>query len=158
MEVFDDETKDINVKTKKFIKRLNFCLSQCFRKIRVKQTRRNKEIEELFNKRRILRTKKDEVSQKALEEVEERLSQMCAEDKQKTIKEACEGLTCETGGVNAGKLWQLKKKLRGIFNEPPTAMLDSHGNLVTSSKSLEELTLKTYTDRLKTLKIKEDLR
>ena len=52
----------------------------------------------------------------------------------------------------------LKKKIRGIFNEPPTAMLDSHGNLVTSSKSLEELTLKTYTDRLKTLKIKEDLR
>ena len=29
---------------------------------------------------------------------------MCAEDNQKKIKEACEGLTCETGGVNAGKL------------------------------------------------------
>ena len=103
-EVFDDKNKDINVKTKKFIKRLNFCLSQCFRKIRIKQTRRNKEIEELFNRRRILRTKEDEASQQTLELVEERLSEMCAEDNQRTIKEACEGLTCETGGVNAGKL------------------------------------------------------
>ena len=29
----------------------------------------------------------------------------------KFIKDACGGLTCETGGINVGKLWQLKKEI-----------------------------------------------
>ena len=41
-----------------------------------------------------------------LERVEEKLSQLCAEDNLKLIKEACGGVTCEEGGMNAGKLWQ----------------------------------------------------
>ena len=43
-EVFEDESKDISVKTKQFIKRLEFCLSKCFNKIRIK---RQKETEKL---------------------------------------------------------------------------------------------------------------
>ena len=156
-EVFNDPSKNINVTTKKCIKRLNFCLSQCFRKIRVKQTRRNKEMEDLFNRRRILRNKTNEASLDALDKIEDKLSEMCADDNKKTVEEECEGLACEKGGVNAGKLWQLKKKLRGIYNEPPTAMLDTHGNLVTSSKALEELTIETYIERLKILKIRDEL-
>ena len=74
------------------------------------------------------------------------------------INEACEGLLSESGGINAGKLWQLKKRLRGIVSEPPSAMLDQYGNLVTNSQKLEELTLKTYIDRLKALEIREDLK
>ena len=35
-EVFEDETKNITVKTKQFVKRLGYCLSQCFRKINIK--------------------------------------------------------------------------------------------------------------------------
>ena len=62
------------------------------------------------------------------------------------------------GGINAGKLWQLKKRLRGIQSEPPSAMLDEHGNLVTSPKALEDLLLKQYKERLQTLKIKEGLK
>ena len=31
----------------------------------------------------------------------------------KIIEESCEGLTCEEGGVNAGKLWKLKKTTKG---------------------------------------------
>ena len=57
-----------------------------------------------------------------------------------------------------GKLWQLKKKLRGIISEPTTAMLDDHGNLVTSTHAIEELTIKMYEDRLKALKIRDDLK
>ena len=73
---------------------------------------------------------------------------MCAEDNLKLIKEACGGVTCEEGGMNAGKLWQLKKKLKGIVRQPPTAMLDQHGNLVTTNKAVEELTLEMYQNRL----------
>ena len=156
-EVFNNNYQTVTVKTKKLMKRLKFCLSQCFRKVRLKQTKKNKEIEELFRKRTILRTKKDHSSQKALEAVEEKLSDMCAEENLKIIKEACGKLSCETGGLNVGNLWQLKKKLRGRCNEPPTAMNDEHGNLVTGAKALEELTIKTYIDRLKALNIKKGL-
>ena len=60
--------------------------------------------------------------------------------------------------MSAGKLWQLKKKLRGIIAEPPSAMLDGHENIITSNHAIEELTVKMYEDRLKSLKIREELR
>ena len=44
------------------------------------------------------------------------------------------------------------------MNEPPSAMLDQHGNLVTNTKALEELILNTYINRLKALEIKEELK
>ena len=65
----------------------------------------------------------------------------------------------EGGGVNAGKLWKLKKKqLQGIYQEPPTAMLDAKGNLVTSNKALEQLSMDMYTERLRSHKINENLK
>ena len=155
---FQDNTKDLNTKTKAFLKKLNYCLSVCFQKIRIKGTKRNQALEELFNKRRILRNKKDEESIEKLKEVENKLAEICAEDNVKIIKESCKGLTCEDGGLNAGRLWQLKRKLRGIYNDPPTAMYDEKGNLVTSNKAIEELTIKMYEDRLKALKIKDELK
>ena len=105
-----------------------------------------------------MRTKTDEQSVMALEKVNKKLCEISAEQNAKIIMDACGGLTCESGGLNVGKLWKLKKKLKGILSEPPTAMLDMHGNLVTSSKALEELTVTMFEDRLKTLKIKNELR
>ena len=60
--------------------------------------------------------------------------------------------------MNPAKFWKSNKKLRGIINEPPSAMLDQYGNLVTSSSAIEELTVKMYEERLKTLQIREDLK
>ena len=48
-------------------------------------------------------------------------------------------LQCESGGVNGKKMWQLKKRLRGIVSEPPAAMIDERGNIVTSNAALEDL-------------------
>ena len=87
-EVFEDETKNIAVKTKQFVKRIGYCLSQCFRKVRIKQTKRNKEIEGFFSRRRILRTKTDNASIEALELVDKKLSEMCSKDNMKLIEEA----------------------------------------------------------------------
>ena len=153
------ETKgSIEVQTKKFLKRLGYCISICFKKIRVNNSRRNLHIEDLFNKRRILKNKTDEDSFERLKEVEAQLATICASDNAKIIEEACAGLTCEGGGINSGKLWKLKKQLRGITQEPPTAMLDSSGNLVTTNKSIENLTIKLYQERLKPHEIKESLK
>ena len=157
-QVFEDKDKQIEGQTKKFPKRFGYCLSRCFIKIRIRDTYRNKALQELFNKRRILRTKKDDESCEALEKVEKQLSDMCAEDNLKLIKEACGNVPSEDGGMKAGKLWQLKKKLRSMISEPPTAMLDQHGNLVTTNKAIEELTLKMYGERLKALQIKDEFK
>jgi hypothetical protein len=153
-----NKEKGINSRTKNFLKRIGYCISQCFRKVRICQTKRNKELEVLFNTRRILRTKTDDKSKKYLETVEDKLAMLCATDNLRTIKEACAGLSSDEGGINAGKLWQLKKRLRGLIHEPPIAMLDSYGNIVTSNKAIEELTLETYKKRLKSLQIKENLK
>ena len=127
-------------------------------KNKIKTDQKNKDIEKLFNTKRILRPKTDDFSIKALEDVDKKLSELCAKDNVRLINKACEGLLSESGGINAGKLWQLKKRLRGIVSEPPSAMLYQYGNLVTNSQKLEELTLKTYIDRLKALEIREDLK
>ena len=44
---------------------------------------------------------------------------------------------------------EAKKQLRGIYQEPPTAMLDARGNLVTTNKALDKLSLEMYKERLK---------
>ena len=152
-EVFSEGGK-IETQTKIFLKRLNYCLSKCFDKIRITKSKQNKELEELFTQRRILRNKKDEQSFNKLKLVEDKLASICANENAEVITEAYEGLSCESGGVNAGKLWGLKKKLQGTLQEPPSAMIDKIGNLVTTSKALEELTLEMYSERLKPNKIK----
>ena len=156
-EIFNDESKKIEVKTKQFTKRLKFLMSKCFRKIRIGPSKRNKELEKLFTMRRILKNKTDEQSLESLKTVEEKLANMCAEDNLKIVNESCQGLVGEEGGVNVKKLWILKRRLRGIIVEPPTAMLDSMGNLVTSRSGIEKLTVNTFQERLKPWKIREDL-
>ena len=108
------ENCNIERQTKIFLKRLKYCISQSFEKIRIKQSKRNMELEDLFKKRKILKNKKDEASVDMLKIVESKLAEICADDNIKIIKDACEGLTCEEGGVNAAKRWKLKKQLRGI--------------------------------------------
>ena len=156
-EVFENENKNIEVKTKQFLKRLKFCITKCFKKIRIKGPKVDEELEELFDKRRILRNKDDEASVKELEEVEEDLASRCAEENLKTVKEACQELTCGDGGVNMQKMWKMKKKLNGVYMEPPTAMVDKHGNTVTESKGIEKIVVEQYKERLTTLPIKEEL-
>ena len=111
-EVFS-EGGNIEAQTKIFLKRINYCLSISFKKIRLNKSKSNKEMEDLFTQRRILRNKRDEESFKKLKIVESKLADKCANENAEIIKEACEGLSCESRGINAGKLWGLKKKLQG---------------------------------------------
>ena len=103
------EEGNIESQTKRFLKKLKYCLSISFKKIRITNTRKDEVLKDLFNKRRILRNKKDEASFISLKEVERELAEKCATENATIIKEACEGLTLEGGGVNARKLWKLKK-------------------------------------------------
>ena len=60
-----EEEDDLNVATKKFVKTLKRLFHQSFRKIRSRDIQ-NKDIADLFNKRRILRTKEDAISKQEL--------------------------------------------------------------------------------------------
>ena len=60
--------------------------------------------------------------------------------------------------MNSGHLWKLKKKISPKCRDPPTAMLDNHGNIITSAKSIEDLAVKTYTKRLENRKMKDKTR
>ena len=93
-----------------------------------------------------------------MEEVEDKLAEMCAKANYEKIKEEIDNIKCDEGGVNSGHLWKLKKKLSPRCRDPPTAMLDQKGNLITSAKAIEALAVETYKKRLENRKIKDDLK
>ena len=146
---------DLDIATEKFFRKLNDCIYKSFDKIRITE-RQNREIEELFDKRKILRGKNDESSRIELKEVELKLAEKCAETNYMKIKEEIGKMDCEEGGVNSGFLWKLKKKLSPKCRDPPTAMLDTWGNLVTDTKQIQNLALSTFTERLKNREIKTE--
>ena len=155
--ILSDEDDDLETCTKKFIKALNQCIRKCFKKIRITD-KPNQEIEDLFDQRRILRNKKDETSIKDLEAVENKLAEKCAKENYQKIMEEVELIDCDEGGVNSNHLWRLKKKLSPKCRDPPTAMLDNQGNLVTSEQGIEALAVETYRKRLENREIKDDLK
>ena len=148
---------DANTLTKKFMKQINGLIHECFKKIRITENNDSDDIIKLFDKRRKLRTKTDEISIKELKIVEENLAEKCAETNYKHIKEELKDIECDEGGFNVGKLWKLKKKLCPYKKDPPTAMLDSCGNLVTSAEGIKKITLEHFKNVLGNRPIKKGL-
>ena len=66
-------------------------------------------------------------------------------------------MNCEDGGIKSGKLSKLKKKLHKSFNEPPSAMRNSDGELLTRKQNILDETVKYYCKVLENRKIKEGL-
>ena len=155
--IFSDKINDIESIMKKFLKKIEGCLHQSFSKVRVKN-KENTELDNLYNQRRILRTKTDNDSKKKLEKIEEELADKFAEENYKIIKEEIKDMECDEGGINAGKLWKLKKKLSPRTQDVPTAMLDQHGNLVTSETGIKKIAIDHYTKVLKNREIKDGLK
>ena len=89
--------------------------------------------------------------------VEDKLSEKCADQNYKKIKDEVRGLECEKGGLNAGKLWKLKKRLCPRGQDPPTAMADEYGNLVTAAAGIKKLASDHYRKVLENKPMKEGL-
>ena len=153
--IFDDE-KDLDEATEIFITKLNGYIKQCFTKIRITD-KPNKEVEKLFMERKQLRNKSDQLSKNKLIIVEEKLANLCSQSNYIKINEEISDFKCEEGGINVGKLWKLKKKLSPICREPPTAMVNKEGKLLTSPKQIEALAIEIFEDRLKNKPINENL-
>ena len=100
-----DKKKSIHIVTKQFLKRVNG-----FVQVRI-EDKPDKELENLYNDRTLLRTKLDEESKVKLEVVENNLSEKYSELMYKKIIGEVKGFEdSEDGGFNTGKLWKLKTK------------------------------------------------
>ena len=64
--------------------------------------------------------------------MEEALADKCAKENYEKILEDIKGIDCEEGGVHSGRLCNIRRKLCPRSRDPPTAMLDPGGNLITS--------------------------
>ena len=99
----------------------------------------------------------DNESKMKLEEIEMKLNEKYADSNYNKIKEETSKIKVDEGGINSGSLWKLKKKISPRCRDPPTAMLHSFGNLLTSPEAINKVALETYTERLQSRVIKDDL-
>ena len=136
--------KPIQIVTNKFIKRLKGFIHKCFKKVKIKDTD-DKKLEEMYNKRRVLRNKTDEISKTMLEDLNIKLASEYSDKMTKTILNEIKGITkSDEGGLNTGKMWKLKKKLMPRIQEPPTAMMSSEGKLLTEKEDIKSEAVKHY--------------
>ena len=154
-EVFET-TENINIQTKQFIKRLNKCIHKSFKKIRIGK-RKPSEYERLYAKWTEIKHKEDNENKLESLRLETELADKFGDNIFEKIKEEIQDMNCEDGRVNSGKLWKLKKKFHKGFSDPPTAMKDGAGKLLTEKEDILEETVKHYTKVLDNRKIKEGL-
>ena len=76
-----------------------------------------------------------------------------SEDMSKKIKDELNGLNCEDGGWNSGFLWKLRTKLNPRPAEPPTAMKNSDGVLLTNHQEIQKEAINYYEQLFKDLPI-----
>ena len=139
--------------TEKFMKKLNKKLHKCFTKIHNRKESRNEGQEKLYNRWKELKTKTDSESREEMREVEENL----AESYFDKVMQATKEFDCQEGGKSSGKLWELKKQMCPRSRDPPTAMKDKDGSLVTNVEKIKEMAIEAYETRLKNRPIKEGL-
>ena len=101
-------------------------------------------LNKLYDLRQILRTQNTVNSKKELEQVEKELAELYSEKMYKCIKDEIGNIDSEDGGYNSGKLWWLKKKLSPSNHDPPTAMKNADGKLLTSDDDIKEEAVKHY--------------
>ena len=60
-----------------------------------------------------------------------------AEENYRKVKEELEKVKTNKGGMNSKQIWSMKKRICPKSKDPPTAMLDSRGNLLTSDEAIQ---------------------
>ena len=163
-EVFKKETSKNNnhskvfieeddVATDKFMKKLNKLLHKCFQKVTVKNYRESENEDKLYSRWNYLKNKGDAESVAEFEEVEEQLS----EEFFNKVKTASKDVDCAEGGNITAEIWKLKKQLCPQSRDPPTAMMDEDGNLVTNVETIKDMAAKAYKHRLRNRPIKKGM-
>lgn len=142
--IFENNEKTINDRAGLIMKRLTKLIYQCFKKIRIGKNKEDPIINKLFDKRRKLRLSDSATSTRKLEKDEKLLGLICSKKYVDIIEGETKDINCEIGGMNSGKLWQMKRKLCSKGNDPPSVMLNKDGILVTSNSELKTSALETF--------------
>ena len=136
---------------------MNGLIHQSFKKVKIVR-KYDARLEELYNVRRYWRSKSDENSKEELEKVENELAEKYSETMYKKNMSEVKAMSSEEGGYNPGHLWKLKKKLAPRHVEPPTAMRDSQGKLLTSGEEIKVETMKHYKKVFENKEIDKDMK
>ena len=154
-EIFDTDD-DLEKQTKKFLKKLKRCMHKCFKKIKIKKDRES-DYEKLYKEWTDMKNKEDTGSKEKAKVMEADIAEKYADGIFNQIKDETKNIKYDEGGLNSGNLWRLKNKLNKKLPEPPTAMRDSKGNLLTGKRDILEETVKYYEKVLKNRPMKEEL-
>ena len=92
------------------MKRHKGYIHESFKKVKI-SNKPDKILNNLFDKRRILRSQKSPASKVELDIVEKELVDRYSEKMYQNIKHEIADMDSEDGGFNPGKMWKFKKKL-----------------------------------------------
>ena len=94
-----------------------------------------------------------------LEDIEEVISESCAESNRKLVVENLGHLSSTDGSVNTNGMWKIKKKIFPKHNKAlPVSKKSIAGRIVTNPEELKSLYLETYRNRLRHRPIAKDLK
>ena len=150
-----DSEEDINVLTDRLIRKIQGCIASTFKKVRITNNKKSK-LERLYEK--LSELKEDEREEAKIEVA--KVVEEIAEQEQEKYKRIVTKLanTKHQDKLNLQSFWKLRKEMCPKANNPPSVMLDRHGNVLTSNKAIKERAVEAYTERLKGNKMKEHLK
>ena len=90
-------------------------------------------------------------------EAEDKLSKVAGNRTKNIVEKASKELNSENGEFNSNRMWKMKKQLFPNCQDPPTAVLDSQGNLITDSKGILLRFQEEFSYRLRNRDIDEGL-
>ena len=148
-----DSREDINTLTNRLLKKINGCIAVNFRKVRVNHTKKGP-VEKLYDELNTIKEKGG--SEVEVNEVKEKIVNLNNEK----YKKISEELAKKKDGrkLNPQKFWKIRKQICPKSQDPPSAMLDEKGNLLTTQKVIENKAIDVYTKRLEGNEIKAHLK
>ena len=154
--VFETGGSEVDVLTKRLMKKIDGAIAKNFRKNRVNQKQDEEEMK-LLDRRRDLKNKVDEESKNELKDINEKLANRAEETFTKLQKDICDAKESGTK-MNAQKIWKMKKKLCPRARDPAAAIVDGKGNLLTNDNAIQERAIEVYANRLKKNEMRNELK
>ena len=119
-------------------------------------TKTNNDTDRLYNRMRFLKGNEDNESKTELEAVKKAIAEIAGNTFNK-LKQQLEKIKLDDNMINAHEIWKLRKKMSPKNSDPPTAMTDKKGNLLTSDEAIQTRALEAYSERLGNNKIEPNL-
>jgi hypothetical protein len=150
-----NSSDDIDILAKRFLKKLDGCIAMNFKKIRVSHVKESDE-DKLYKKMRELKGKEDDKSKTEIDNIIKEIAKL-SEGKYQMVMEELNSMKPSEGKIDSQKFWKMKRKMCKQNMDPPVAMLDSNGTLITSNSDIKARALEVYKQRLNGNKIENRL-